>query len=74
MGNGVVLDPEVFEKEIQELKSLGYLSDDKKLLLSSLTHVIMPYHKKLDALKEAKSTKKDRDNRERDRPRPMKTR
>jgi adenylosuccinate synthase len=58
IGNGVVLDPEVFEKEIQDLKSIGYLSDDRKLLLSSLTHIIMPYHKKLDALKEEKGTKK----------------
>ncbi|MDR2018302.1 MAG: adenylosuccinate synthase [Syntrophobacterales bacterium] len=58
IGNGVVLDPDVFEKEIEELKSLGYLSDDKKLLLSHLAHVIMPYHKKLDSLREAKGRKK----------------
>ena len=58
IGNGVVLDPEVFEKEIEELKSLGYLGDDKKLLLSSLAHIIMPYHKKLDALKETRGKKK----------------
>jgi adenylosuccinate synthase len=58
IGNGVVLDPEVFEKEILELKSLGYLKDDKKLMVSSLAHVIMPYHKKLDVLKESKGTKK----------------
>ena len=58
VGNGVVLDPEVFENEIKELKGLGYLGDDKRLLLSSQAHLIMPYHKKLDALKEAKGTKK----------------
>jgi adenylosuccinate synthase len=58
IGNGVVLDPEVFEKEIKELKSIGYLKDDRRLMLSSLTHLIMPYHKKLDALKEEKGTKK----------------
>ena len=58
IGNGVVLDPEVFQKEIEELKSLGYFTDDKKLLLSSVAHVIMPYHKKLDALREAKGKKK----------------
>jgi adenylosuccinate synthase len=58
VGNGVVLDPEVFENEIKELKSLGFVSDDKKLMISSLAHLIMPYHKKLDALKESKGSKK----------------
>lgn len=54
IGNGVVLDPEVFENEVSELKSLGFIKDDKKLLVSGLAHVIMPYHKKLDALRESK--------------------
>jgi len=58
IGNGVVLDPEVFEKEVQELKGLGFIKDDKKLIVSGLAHVIMPYHKKLDALKESKVKKK----------------
>jgi adenylosuccinate synthase len=58
IGNGVVLDPDVFQKEVEELKGLGYLKDDKRLMLSYLTHVIMPYHKKLDALKEARGSKK----------------
>ncbi|HOW56198.1 MAG TPA: adenylosuccinate synthase [Syntrophorhabdaceae bacterium] len=58
IGNGVVLDPEVLQKEIEELKGLGYLKDDKRLMISGCTHVIMPYHKKLDALKESKAAKK----------------
>jgi adenylosuccinate synthase len=58
IGNGVVMDPEVLEKEIQELQSLGYLKDEKRLMISGLTHVIMPYHKKLDTLKESKAAKK----------------
>ncbi len=58
IGNGVVMDPEVLEKEIEELKALGYLKDEKRLMISGLTHVIMPYHKKLDALKESKAAKK----------------
>jgi adenylosuccinate synthase len=53
IGNGVVLDPEVFEKEVRELKGLGYIKDDKKLMVSGLAHVIMPYHKKLDVLRES---------------------
>ncbi len=58
IGNGVVMDPEVLEKEIEELKGLGYLKDEKRLMISGYTHVIMPYHKKLDALKESRSSKK----------------
>src|SRR5690606_7024494 len=58
IGNGVVLDPEVLQKEIEELKGLGYLKDDKRLMISGYTHVIMPYHKKLDVLKESKMAKK----------------
>jgi len=58
IGNGVVMDPEVLEKEIEELKGLGYLQDDRRLMISGYTHVIMPYHKKLDALKESRSAKK----------------
>ncbi len=58
IGNGVVLDPEVLEKEIEELKNLGYMKDDKKFMVSGLAHVIMPYHKKLDMLKESKVKKR----------------
>jgi adenylosuccinate synthase len=58
VGNGVVLDPEVFLKEVGELKGLGYIPDDRKLLVSGLTHVIMPYHKRLDALRESRLTNK----------------
>ncbi|MCX7858147.1 MAG: adenylosuccinate synthase [Deltaproteobacteria bacterium] len=54
IGNGVVLDPEVFEHEITQLKSEGYLKDDSKLLVSATAHIIMPYHKKLDMLRESK--------------------
>ena len=58
IGNGVVLDPEVLEKEIAELKKLGYIKDDKKFLISGLAHLIMPYHKKLDQLKESRVANK----------------
>jgi adenylosuccinate synthase len=58
IGNGVVLDPEVFAQEVNELKGIGFLKDDKKLIVSGLAHVIMPYHKKLDALREGRSAKK----------------
>jgi adenylosuccinate synthase len=55
IGNGVVLDPEVFIMEITKLKKNGYLKDDAMLLLSEALHIIMPYHKRIDIAREAKS-------------------
>lgn len=55
IGNGVVLDPEVFIMEITKLKANGYLKDDKMLLLSEALHIIMPYHKRIDIARERKS-------------------
>jgi adenylosuccinate synthase len=55
IGNGVVLDPEVFIMEITRLKKNGYLKDDKALLLSEALHIIMPYHKRIDIAREKKS-------------------
>jgi len=55
IGNGVVLDPEVFIREITKLKESGRIKDDSCLLLSESLHVIMPYHKRIDIAREAKS-------------------
>lgn len=55
IGNGVVLDPEVFIKEITKLKESGRIKDDSCLLLSESMHIIMPYHKRIDIAREAKS-------------------
>jgi adenylosuccinate synthase len=55
IGNGVVLDPEVFITEITKLKASGRLQDDSTLLLSESLHIIMPYHKRIDIARESKS-------------------
>ena len=55
IGNGVVLDPEVFIKEITKLKESGRIKDDSCLLLSESLHIIMPYHKRIDIAREAQS-------------------
>jgi adenylosuccinate synthase len=55
IGNGVVLDPEVFINEVNNLKARGKLDDDSLLLLSESLHIIMPYHKRTDIAREAKS-------------------
>jgi adenylosuccinate synthase len=55
IGNGVVLDPEVFIREITNLKAKGKFQDDSCLLLSESLHIIMPYHKRIDIAREANS-------------------
>lgn len=52
IGNGVVVDPEVLCREIQGLKEGGYLKDDAQLVLAEAAHVIMPWHKRIDVLRE----------------------
>lgn len=55
IGNGVVLDPEVFIREITNLKAKGRIKDDSVLCLSEGLHIIMPYHKRVDLARESKS-------------------
>jgi len=52
IGNGVVLDPEVFAIEVDRLKSKGALADDTQLAVSLDAHVIMPWHKAIDIARE----------------------
>ncbi|PZR08911.1 MAG: adenylosuccinate synthase [Archangium gephyra] len=52
IGNGCVLDPTVLMKEIDGLRARGFLQDSGQLLVSEHAHVICPWHKHLDALRE----------------------
>ncbi len=52
IGNGVVVDPEALLSEMNYLEGLGVSITPEKLIISDRAHVIMPYHKVLDALKE----------------------
>ncbi|RJO70327.1 MAG: adenylosuccinate synthase [Myxococcales bacterium] len=52
IGNGVVVDPEILLMEIGRLRDKGILTDPAQLRLSTDAHVILPYHKQLDALRE----------------------
>ncbi len=54
IGNGVVLDPFVFLKEVDELAAKGIDVSPSRLGISKKTHLIMPYHKSLDNAREAK--------------------
>jgi adenylosuccinate synthase len=53
IGNGVVIDPHALFAEIEELGQLGY-DISKRLLISEKAHLILPYHRELDLLAEAR--------------------
>lgn len=54
IGNGVVLDPEIFLEEIASLESKGIDVSPRRLVISPKAHLILPYHKQLDKAREAK--------------------
>ena len=51
IGNGVVIDPKVLIKEIDDLKAQGFKVNN--LYISDLAHVIFPYHIEMDKMLEA---------------------
>jgi adenylosuccinate synthase len=53
IGNGVVVDPQALFAEIEELGRLGIEVGDR-LLISDKAHLILPYHRELDVLSEAR--------------------
>jgi adenylosuccinate synthase len=52
IGNGVVLDPALFNNEVKELESSGH-DLSRRLLISKKTHLILPTHRLLDVAYEA---------------------
>jgi len=56
IGNGVVLDPVMFKKELDNLASQG-IDFKNRLLISRKTHLILPTHRLLDAASEASKGK-----------------
>ncbi|EJO5348143.1 adenylosuccinate synthase [Clostridium botulinum] len=59
IGNGVVLDPKALFEEISYLESLGVEITPDRLMISDRAHVIMPYHRVLDGIKERARGSKD---------------
>lgn len=53
IGNGVVIDPIVFQKEIESLRKLGF-DISQNLYISKKAHMILPTHRLLDAASEQK--------------------
>jgi adenylosuccinate synthase len=56
IGNGVVIDPSALMSEIAQLREAG-ISVDGRLLISHNAHLIMPYHKQLDVIREQTTEK-----------------
>jgi adenylosuccinate synthase len=52
IGNGVVMDPVGLCKEIEGLEAEGIVINPEKLLISDRAHVVLPYHRELDAARE----------------------
>jgi adenylosuccinate synthase len=56
VGNGVVIDPVIFKKELDKLADQG-VDYKKSLLISRKAHIILPTHRLLDAASEASKGK-----------------
>ncbi|HUB86490.1 MAG TPA: adenylosuccinate synthase [Verrucomicrobiae bacterium] len=52
IGNGVVVDPVGLVEEINGLKKLGVKVGANNFVLSETAHVVLPYHRELDAQRE----------------------
>ena len=53
IGNGVVIDPQALFAEIDEIEAAGIPVGDR-LVISDKAHLILPYHRELDLLSEAR--------------------
>jgi len=53
IGNGVVMDPFGLMEELEMLKAEG-IDTKGRLFISSLTNLVMPFHKMIDAIEEKK--------------------
>ncbi|WP_418509410.1 adenylosuccinate synthase [Corallibacter sp.] len=56
VGNGVVIDPVIFKKELDNLEAQG-VDYKKNLFISRKAHIILPTHRLLDAASEASKGK-----------------
>ncbi|MBC2715596.1 MAG: adenylosuccinate synthase [Desulfobacteraceae bacterium] len=57
IGNGLVVDPEVLLEEIDYLSGKGIAVGPEQLKISEKAHLIMPYHKYIDAARENAASK-----------------
>lgn len=58
IGNGVVIDPKALIEELKGLEAKGLKVESSRLKISGRCHVVMPYHRILDGLRESKRQNK----------------
>ncbi len=58
IANGVVIDPKALLEEIDGLKKRGLPMKGAQLKISANAHVVMPYHRVMDQLRESKRANK----------------
>ena len=61
LGNGVALDPEVLLREINNLRSKGLEITPDNLMISERASLLLPWHRRLDTLEEARLKDKKMD-------------
>lgn len=59
IGHGTVIDPIALLTEMDELHDLG-VQTTGRLFFSDRAHMVMPYHRRIDELREAQKTGKDK--------------
>jgi adenylosuccinate synthase len=57
LGNGMVINPEVLIREIDELQENNLFPPDTNLYISNNAHIIMPYHRRIDSARETRKGK-----------------
>ncbi|MBI4600971.1 MAG: adenylosuccinate synthase [Planctomycetes bacterium] len=55
IGNGVVLDPRALIDELDQLRRFG-IDHEENLWISDRAHVVLPYHRLLDSLRESSAS------------------
>jgi len=58
IANGVVIDPKALLEEIDDLKKRGLPMTGAQLKIAANAHVVMPYHRVMDQLREGKRANK----------------
>lgn len=53
LGQGMVIDPVVLARELDQLAATGRKGMERRVFVSERAHLILPYHRTVDALREA---------------------
>jgi adenylosuccinate synthase len=54
LGEGMVIDPRTLLEEMQTFRGFGLLASDQDLVIACRAHVVLPYHREIDALRESR--------------------